>query len=258
MSRTAWLVGVAALAFGGPVAAQTSAYDNTGHYQGWNLISSGTSTQGSNTVTGILVDDITFAPGSAGQTVTAITVGAANQNGGPITVRPFLRFWLPDGANGGPGTYLSPGGVPLDVNYGPTTLGTTTNLLRIELGSNSFQIPAAEKLWVGLGFDNANGTTGADSFQMNNLGYNLYDPPAVGSSTDTAFITGGGGQTLLGFNNPPGSMVHGPGNGNPVYDAGYRFEVSPVPEPAGVLAVGLAATAGTAARLRRRAGPPLV
>jgi hypothetical protein len=247
MSRFCWLAAALAAA-ATPCAAQPVAYDNTAHFQGFNLISNPAATQGSNIITGVLADDITFAPGSAGQTVTAITVGAGNQNGTAVTVRPFLRFWLPDGANGGPGTYFSPNGTPLDLDLGPRTLGTTTNLLRIDLGANSFQIPASEKLWVGLGFDNANGTTGATLGQMNNLGYNLYNPPTVGSSADTMFLTGGQG-SWLGINNPPGSTF-GPG-GNPVYNAGYKFEV--VPEPTGALVVGLAATAtvGYAARLRR-------
>jgi hypothetical protein len=175
MLRSSWLAAAAALAVATPAAAQTVAYDNTGHFQGFNLISNFAATQGSNTVTAVLTDDITFAPGSAGQTVTAVTVAAANQNGTAVTVRPFLRFWHADGAGGGPGTYFSPGGTPLDVDFGPTTLGTSTNLLRVELGAKSFPIPAAEKLWVGLGFDDANGTTGATFNQMHNLGYNLYD-----------------------------------------------------------------------------------
>jgi hypothetical protein len=249
MLRFCCLAAAMVLTAAAPASAQTAAYDNTGQFQGFNLISNFAATKGSNTVTGILVDDITFAPGSAGLTVTAVTVAAANQNATAVTVRPFLRFWLADGTNGGPGTYFSPGGTPLDVNFGPITLGTSTNLLRIELGANSFQIPAAGKLWVGLGFDDANGTTGATFNQMHNLGYNLYNPPAVGSSADTMFITGGGGETLLGFNNPPGNTV-GPG-GNPVYNAGYKFEVNPVPEPVGGLTAGLAAAAGYAIRRRR-------
>jgi hypothetical protein len=129
------------------------------------------------------------------------------------------------------------------VDFGPTLLSPTPNdnLLRIELGAKSFPIPASEKLWVGLGFDNANGTTGADEFQMRNLGYNLYDPPTVGSSGDVMAITPFG--SFLGFDNPPVTMLPG-NNGPPILNAAYRFEVSPVPEPAGVLAVGLAATVG--------------
>ena len=44
-------------------------------------------------------------------------------------------------------------------------------------------------------------------------------------------------------------------NGDPVLNAGFRFGVSPVPEPAGVLAVGLAAVAGYAAQRRSRPVP---
>lgn len=240
MFRPPWLVAAVALAIATPAAAQTTAYDNTGTFQGFNVVSSPAATQGSNTITGVLADDITFAPGSAGRTVTAVTVAAANQNGTAVTVRPFLRFWNADGAGGGPGTYFSPGGTPLDVDLGPTTLGTSTNLLRIELGAKSFPIPAAGKLWVGLGFDNANGTTGASPNQMSNLGYNLYDPPTVGSSADTMFITSVQG-SWLGFNNPPGSMFDL--GDNIVANAGYKFEVSPVPEPVGMMVVGLAVAA---------------
>jgi hypothetical protein len=243
MFRPSWLAAAAALATATPAAAQTVAYDNTGTFQGFNVISNAAQTQGSNTITAVLADDITFVPGSAGQTVTAVTVAAASHNGTAVTVRPFLRFWNADGTGGGPGTYFSPGGTPLDIDLGPTTLAAsgTPNLLRIELGANSFPIPAAEKLWVGIGFDDANGTTGATFNQMHNLGYNLYDPPAVGSSADIMFVTGGFG-SWLGFNNPPGSMFDL--GDNIVANAGYKFEVSPVPEPTGVLAVGLAATVG--------------
>jgi hypothetical protein len=248
MFRPSWLAAAAALAIATPAAAQTAAYDNTVNRQGWNAISNAAQTQGSNTVTAVLIDDITFAPGSAGQTVTAVTVGAANVSGVAFTVRPYLRFWNADGSGGGPGTYFSPGGTPLDVDFGPTLLASSPqdNLLRIELGANSFPVPASEKLWVGLGFDDANGTTGANEFWMRNLGYHLYDPPTVGSSADVMAITPFG--SFLGVDNPPVTMFD-LGN-NIVANAGYKFEVSPVPEPAGVLAVGLAALAGYAARRR--------
>jgi hypothetical protein len=253
MFRPSWSAAAAALAIATPAAAQTVAYDNTVNRQGWNFISNAALTQGSNTVTAVLIDDITFTPGSAGQTVTAVTVGAANVSGVAFTARPYLRFWHADGAGGGPGTYFAPGGTPLDVDFGPTLLSSTPNdnLLRTELGANSFPIPASEKLWVGLGFDDANGTTGADVFWMRSLGYNLYDPPAVGSSADVMALTPFG--SFLGVDNPPVTMLPG-NNGPPISNAAYRFEVSPVPEPAGVLAVGLAATVWYGVRRRRSIG----
>ena len=147
------------------------------------------------------MDDITFAPGSAGRTVTAVTVTAANQNGSAVTARPFLRFWNADGAGGGPGTYFSPGGTPLDVTFGPTQLSP---LMFNSLGTargRSFQIPASEKLWVGIGFDDADGTTGATRAQLRNLGFSLFDPPTVGSSADGMFLTNASG-SFLGANDP--------------------------------------------------------
>jgi hypothetical protein len=250
MFRFRWLAAAAALAAATPAAAQTAAYDNvTNSLSSW-VITNGATTQGSNAISSLLIDDITFAPGSAGQTVTAITVTAANQNATAVTARPFLRFWNADGAGGGPGTYFSPGGTPLDVTFGPTQLtqGGVTNYVGTVLGAKSFQIPASEKLWVGIGFDNVNGTTGATSAQLKNLGYSLFDPPTVGSSADIMYLTNTSG-SFLGVDNPAVTPLNF--HGNPVLNAGFRFGVAPVPEPTGVLAVGLTAVVGYMARRRR-------
>ena len=119
-----------------------------------------------------------------------------------VTARPFLRFWNADGAGGGPGTYFSPGGAPLDVTFGPTQLSPLgPNYLGVTLGAKSFQIPASEKLWVGIGFDDANGATGATPAQLRNLGFSLFDPPTVGSSADAMLLTNTPG-SFLGVNDP--------------------------------------------------------
>jgi hypothetical protein len=253
MVRFCWLAAAAALAAATPAAAQTAAYENITDPTSWTLPTNAATTQGTNTITSLLVDDITFAPGSAGRTVTVLTVAAANQNGSTVTARPFLRFWNADGVGGGPGTYFSPAGTPLDVTFGPTQLSPLgPNYLGVTLGAESFQIPASEKLWVGIGFDDANGTTGATPAQMRNLGFSLFDPPTVGSSADAMLLTNTPG-SFLGVNDP--AVVRLNFNGDPVLNAGFRFGVSPVPEPAGVLAVGLAATAGYAARRRKSIRP---
>jgi hypothetical protein len=247
MFRFCWWVAAAALAAVTPAAAQTAAYDNTTNSLSGGVKTNATTIQGSNTITSLLVDDITFAPGSAGQTVTAITVTVDNPNGSTVTARPFLRFWNADGAGGGPGTYFSPGGTPLDVNFGPTQLSqmVAPNYLGIVLEAKSFQIPASEKLWVGIGFDDANGTTGATPAQLRNLGFSLFDPPTIGSSADIMYLTNTSG-SFLGVDNPAVTPLNF--NGDPVLNAGFRFGVNPVPEPTGMLAVGLVAVVGYAAR----------
>src|SRR5437763_1516713 len=101
MRRYAWiLAAVAALTALGRAAAQVVAYDNTTTFSGMGLTTAGTAAQGTVTITGMLVDDITFAPGSGGATINEFKFAVVNFDAASANARPRVRFWAADGTGG--------------------------------------------------------------------------------------------------------------------------------------------------------------
>src|SRR5689334_8013920 len=58
-----------------------------------------TNTGGSNLKTLMVAEDITFAPGSAGKQVNAITFTVRNFNGVNVSARPLFTIYADNGAN---------------------------------------------------------------------------------------------------------------------------------------------------------------
>lgn len=229
---------------GGGFGAQAvvNAYNNTTTFSSAGFSSGASAVVSGNTLSRVIADDITFAPGFAGQSITELAFSTANFNAAAVSARPFLRFYLPDGTGSAPGTFL--GGInlnPVTLNASGVQIFTLTNI-------TGLTVPAGGTFWAGLGFDNNSGATGATATQISNLGVGLFNPPTVGSSADVIFRTTNGGS--FASNNPAGSLLFF--NGNPRANAGWRFGVTVVPEPGSIaLLVGLGIS-GLALRRRRK------
>lgn len=221
-------------AFGQPVegtmAQAGSWYSNIDGFTGQGFAHGGAALQGTNTITRLVMDDITPV---AGGTVNYIRFSVANFNTVAVSVRARIRFW--DDAGGLPGNQN-----PAGFSFNPFSFGPGVTILTGTLGG-ALTVPNA-KFWAGMTFDNNSGGTGATLAQMNNFGQGLFNPPAIGSSGDVAFETTAAGSFFI-VNNPPGSTFNF--GGAPVANFGWEF----VPAPSSLALLGLG---GLVASRRRR------
>lgn len=220
--------------FGQPVEgnqAEASAwYSNINGFTGQGFANGGAALQGTNTITRLVMDDITPVGGG---TVNFIRFTVANFNTAAVSVRARIRFW--DDAAGLPGTQN-----PAGFSFNPINFAPGVTILTGTLG-NALTIPNA-KFWAGITFDNNSGGTGATLAQMNNIGQGLFNPPAIGSSGDVAFLTTAAGSFFI-VNNPAGSTFNF--GGTPPANFGWEF----VPAPGSLALLGLG---GLFASRRRR------
>jgi len=166
--------------------------------------------------------------------LTVIRFSIWNNNAVPVWIRPRVRIHLMDGAGGGPGTYYTGwSGAPFQAaantwyNYG---FGVSAVL------------PNAN-IWVGETFDNSAHPETTDAM-LNNFGQMMFDPPAVGSSTDVMFRTTAASVGNVG--NPSGSLFNF--SGTPKANLFYSLYATPEPSSIIAIAAGLAGLLG----LRRR------
>jgi hypothetical protein len=124
------------------------------------------------------------------------------------------------------------------VNFTPTT---------------GFIIPSpgasGTNFWAGLAFDDNNGTTGITFNQLQNIGWQYFDPPTVGSSLDHYFSSSTQGD--FASNNPPGNLFNGfPG----LFVANFlwQFTATPVPEPTSLALFGIASAVAVSWRRMRK------
>jgi hypothetical protein len=221
--------------------AQTVVYNDTSTFGGQAFANSGA--VASNTaITRLVADDITFAAGFVGFSISNFVFSVANLD--PTTdfsARPRVRFYQDDGAGGGPGTLIN------GFSFNAITFThSQVALFNFNPAAGNIVIPADGRIWAGITFDNVGGT--ATQAQLDELGQGLYNPPTVGSSADTYFITTATGSFLA--NSPAGTITNF--GGNPVANFGWRFQV--VPEPSSIV---LAAFGGiglllSARRFKRR------
>lgn len=162
-----------------------------------------------------------------------VSFSVVNNNSVSVAARPRVRFWLPDGAGGGPGSLI--GGF----SFNPITFGANTSNGFFFDASALGVLPAT--VWVGWLYDNV-GTT-ATNAQLNNLGQLIYDPPVIGSSADTDWLSTAAGSNFV--PNPAGAIRTSPYLGAPT--ANYYLEIAPTPGSLAVLGLG-----GLVAARRRR------
>lgn len=216
------------------------AYDNTVTYSGSGQSLGLVGAVGSSQSTRMRADDLTVAAGQAGKGVTTITFSTTNFNTTAVSAAPVLCFW--DDNAGVPGNLLTAIGiVPLSLNASATQLWT----LGAPTSGTWFTLPASGKLWAGLSFNDNGGTTGITVTQLGNVGWGIFNPVAVGSSTDIQFRGTNSGPSNV--SNPAGGLTNF--GGNPVANFGWKLET--VPEPASMAAIGLG-IAGLLARRKRK------
>lgn len=188
-------------------SAPAFAYDNTTFYQGFVYSPGGATLIGANTITELVADDITFAPGQGNKAITQIYFALSNRNATPVAARPRMRFWFPDGTGGVPGTYYNnPANVGYTFNFGPTfMIPTGVSFWFTDITAGQFNVPAAGQMWAGMTFDNNIGAAGyATAAELDNLGVALSNPPVAGSSQDLMFQTTAAG-SFFNIANPPGA-----------------------------------------------------
>lgn len=241
MVRTITAIAVLSI-FVAPARADVITYSDLTNFTGQAFSNGNATNQAGNTITNMVADHINFAS-FGGQLLTQCVFTVSNLNASTVGARPRIRFYDDDGAAGAPGTNF------FSVTF--NAIGFAANSV------NSFNFnpqgvlpgltsPADGSFWVGITFDNNTGATGATATQLNNLGQGLFDPPTVGTSEDTIFISSTAG--VFG-SNPPGSVLSSPFSAAPNANFGWQFQA--VPEPGSMTLLGIA-VAGGLYRIRRK------
>ena len=220
--------------------AQTIVYDNTATPTAFVFKNLGATS----TITNLVADKITFAPGSAGQIITSLKYSVGNFNAVSTSARPLIRFYATDGAGGAPGTFIT------GYSFSATTF--VSGFSPLFSASVNIPIPASGDMWAGITFDNVGSTTAAGATELNNLGQIIYGPPTVGSSADSHWVSTAPG-SFSGVNSPAGTETASPFGGAPVANYGWQFTAIPEPGSVGLLALGLLSGGGLLARRRRSA-----
>src|SRR4051812_36940269 len=186
------LAALVALAVAPQAWGQTAiAYSNTTTFTGSAFPQGGAAAdpgQAGNTITRLAADDINLDPAFANHGVQSIQFTVFNGDAANVTARIRMRFWLPDGAGGGPGTFLA------GFSFNPISF-TGGGQVTIFSAATPFFVPGT-RFWAGMSFDDNVGTTGATVANLNNLGQGIFNPPTVGSSADQFFLTTANGSFL--------------------------------------------------------------
>ena len=227
VSNTSWLwiaLTLLAGAAGAAFAQEEFAYNNTVNGSGSFFLNGGAAEVSYTTITRLVADDITPAPGYAGQPIASVSFSVFNNNTWTVAARPRVRLYAANGAAGGPGTYLA--GFSL---IDPMTFDPGLSVVQFSPGQyypGGVNVPSGT-FWIGVTFDDMwhNLSTTAD--ELNQLGMALCSSPTIGSSSDTFFETSAPGSYVS--NNPLG--VLGDLGGSPAANFYFGFTVAEVPEP---------------------------
>jgi hypothetical protein len=212
--------------FGTRVPSPGSTYSNIDNSTGFFASPAGAAAG----ATKVLSDLVTM---TAPNLPTKVSFSVVNNNGVTIAARPRVRFWLPDGAGGAPGTLV--GGF----SFNPITFAATSASSFFFDASALGVLPA--NIWVGWLYDNVGTTT--TNAQLNNLGQLLYDAPVIGSSADTDWLSTAAGSNFVA--SPAGAIRTSPFLAAP--NANYYLEIAPTPGTLAMLGLG-----GLVATRRRR------
>ena len=236
----------AVASFASAQAANVVLYSDTTNFTGFATANGGAALISGLNTTKLIADDLTFSASSAGQSVLQFSFPVANLSAAAITARPRIRFYKDDNS-GAPGTYIT--------GYSFTAFsiapGVSTFFTTLPVGS--FVLPtvapgaATETIWAGITYDNSGASTTTNA-QLNNLGVGTFDPPTVGSSKASAFITSAASTGLA--SNPAGASFTLTSAA-----ASFSWELqvgaAAVPEP-GAVALLMGFGVSGAALLRRR------
>ena len=227
------------------VVDPNAVYSNVTTFSGQAFRQQNAANQAGNTITRMVMDDLTFNTTAFLRNVTTLRFTVANLNPTSVSVRARLRFWNADGPPLGPGLPNAPGtyfvdpvsllAVGFTFNAFTFTSGVTT--LTGNLTPPGFNLPigAPITLWAGITFDNNTGATGATLAQLNNFGQGMFTPPDLGVSANTVFETTAAG-SFFGTNNPAGAPVNF--GGLPNANMGWELVVTPTTPPPVVLNPG--------------------
>jgi hypothetical protein len=167
-------------------------------YTGSGLANGGSATVAGNTVTRLMADFICPSLEYGGANVLQILFYVRNTAYDVVDVRPKVRMYAPDGPSGGPGTLLAA--------YTASPLHLTGYN---DLGDAVVPAPGTLRLpygwfWLGLCFDNANGSLGTTPAHLDQAGPILCFPPNIGSNASKYFTSTAPGTFLT--NSPPGTI----------------------------------------------------
>jgi hypothetical protein len=139
------------------------------------------------TITNIVVNELTLAPGSAGDQITSLSFLLFDANNGRVTdTRLLMYVWAPDGTSGNPGTLLGQFIVAPAYMDGSGEIMLTYNV------STPLIVPASGVIWVGAALDNDNGASSITNAQLENMGGQTFDPPTFGTAPlDASYISPG-------------------------------------------------------------------
>jgi hypothetical protein len=228
-------------------------YNDTTH-AGGHVLNGGATEVSGDDITNMIADDITVAPGYAGATISSFAFAVASF--AAVTADVIITFYSNNGPGGGPGTVL-------DTIYGEGFTFASGFYYPIGTGtlppSLQFGVPASGTFWAALTFTDDNGTTGATAAQLNELGVEISNPVAVGSSNAALYFEGSGAADFSSpsscpsscgaVNNPAGTLgALGTGQAANFY---WGF-TTPTPEPGTGMLSLLAALPLAAGFIRRR------
>jgi len=234
-----WSVPLAQAGHLGGLAGDPDAYYSNIDSTGFAVANGGAAVVGADRITKLLADKVQPGYDPIGTKVTEMSFAVTNQNQTlNISARPRIRIWDDDGAGGGPGTALA------GFTFNPITFTAGSAASFFFNPTQPFgpaQMLDGGAFWIGMTFDN-NGTT-ATLAQLNQLGLFTNDPPTVGSSADTDWLSTAAGSNFV--SNPAGAIRSSPFAANP--NANYFWEVIPEPTTMALVALG-----GLFAARRRR------
>ena len=204
-------VTVFACALLGPAnaASPDAVYSNLGTFRNESYAAGGATQQVLNTITRLAADDLNLV-GTPPYSINGFRFTVTNLNAVDVSARPLVRFYLPDGPGGGPGTLIAA------FTYNPIvfTAGAWAPSRR---APRSFL--QSSSIWAGIAFDNNGGTTGATAAQLDNLALGIFSPPDVGTSADRYFVTTAAGS--FASDNPVGTISNF--GGAPPADFGWEI-----------------------------------
>lgn len=202
-------------------------YSNVTNYTGTSTVNNGAAIISGNTITRLIADDLSVPAGQAlPYNLTGFRFNVANFNTTSVSARPRIRFYLPNGAGGGPGTLINAFSFN-PISFPAGSIQTfTVNPLPSALTITS------QTIWTGITFDNNTGATEATATQMNNLGQGAFNPVNLGSSADRFFRTTSAGS--FASDNPAGGFLTL--GGNPA--ANFGWELLSAPSTAAAVEVG--------------------